>query len=44
MNYLKSTATHFLKIFYCRKKIDLSNEALFVLAGQRAAKLPGVKI
>ena len=44
MNHCKSTATYSLKILCCRKKVDLLNEVLLILAGQRAAKLPGVKV
>ena len=34
---------HFFKIASFRKNINLSNEVMCSLAGQRAAKLPGVK-
>ena len=43
MNRLKSAANHFLR-YYALEKIDLSIEALFILVGHWAAKLPGVKV
>ena len=44
ISHLKSAATQFLEIVWCRKIIDLSNELICIFPAQRTAKLPVVKI
>ena len=42
--HLKTAVPHFFTLKYFRRNKDLSTELLRILAAQKAAKLPGVKV
>ena len=44
VNYLKSAVTPIFKFNTSRYELDLSNEVLYTLVGQEAAKISEVKV